>query len=332
MKVLIVRFSSIGDIVLTTPILRALKEQIPGCEIHYVTREVFKALVQHNPHLTRVHTFHKSINEVLSTLREQQFDWIIDLHNNLRSHLLSLRLGAQVTRFKKLNIQKWFLVNFQWNTMPDLHVVDRYFGAVAPLGIVNDQGPVEIFIQEEDSINPKMLFELLPKTYFTIAVGAQFATKRMPEKLLFEIIQRVDKPVILLGGKEDQKTAQSLVDMLKDQVAINACGEFSILGSASLIQQSAGLLTGDTGLMHIASCFGVPIVSVWGNTVPELGMYPYLPNNKQLYSIHQVQNLSCRPCSKIGFQQCPKKHFDCMSQQNPEKISSEITSRFLTKE
>jgi ADP-heptose:LPS heptosyltransferase len=329
MKVLIIRFSSIGDVVLTTPVLRALKEQLPECELHYVTREPFEALIQHNPHLSFVHTFKRSIHEILPALRAQKFDRIIDLHNNLRSHLLTFRLSGKVTRFKKLNLNKWLLVNFKWNMMPDLHVVDRYFGAVASLGVLNDQRPGEIFLNEEDRIDTESFLSLSPGTYYTVALGAQFATKRIPEKLLVEIIRRTESPVVLLGGQEDQQTGQRLMERLKDRTIINTCGQCTILGSASIIEQSAGILTGDTGLMHIAACFGVPIISVWGNTVPELGMFPYLPGGQNLFSIHEVKNLSCRPCSKIGFQQCPKKHFNCMNLQDPESISSDMNSRFF---
>ena len=330
MKVLIVRFSSIGDVVLTTPVVRALKEQLPECELHYITKEPFKPLLEHNPHLSFVHTFKRSIHEILPALREQKFDRIIDLHNNLRSHLLTFRLNGKVTRLKKLNLQKWVLVNFKWNTLPDLHIVDRYFGAIASLGVFNDQHPGDIFLKEEDRIHTETLLGYAPGTYYTLALGAQYATKRIPEKLLVEILRRVDNPVVMLGGQDDHKTAQTLLEELKDRKIVNACGKFTILGSASIIQQSAGILTGDTGLMHIAACFGIPIVSVWGNTVPEFGMFPYLPNGRKQFSIHQVNNLSCRPCSKIGFQQCPKKHFDCMGLQDPEKISAEVNSRFIT--
>lgn len=331
MKILIVRFSSIGDVVLTTPVVRALKEQLPTCELHYLTREPFKQLIEHNPNLDFVHTFKKSLHEVLPKLREERFDKIIDLHNNLRSHLLTFRLGVKVERFKKLNVRKWALVNFKWNTLPNVHVVDRYFGAVTSMGVMNDQRPGELFITEEDRINTDNSFGLSPGTYFTLAVGAQFATKRLPDRLLTEIIRGMDKPVVLLGSRDDQTTAQAIIAAIKDCTIVDACGQFTILGSASIIEQSAGIVSGDTGLMHIAACFGVPVISVWGNTVPELGMFPYMPNAQEKFSIHQVENLSCRPCSKIGFQKCPKKHFNCMKLQDPVKICADANLRFVTK-
>ena len=139
MKLLIARFSSIGDVVLTTPIVRAIKEQRPDCEIHFITKQAFKTLLENNPHLSKIHTFQRSFKEILPQLKQEEYDYIIDLHHNLRSVLLSLSLGVKASRFQKLNIRKWLLVNLKWKVMPEVHVVERYFGAVSFLGVQNDQ-------------------------------------------------------------------------------------------------------------------------------------------------------------------------------------------------
>lgn len=332
MKVLIVRFSSIGDVVLTTPVIRAIKKQRSDCEIHYLTKQAFFSLLEHNPHISKLHGFRKSVKEILPELRKEKFDRIIDLHNNLRSVMLSVYLGVRSERFRKLNVLKWILVHLKWKVMPDIHVVDRYFGAVASLGINKDEKGCELFLSENDHVNMSQTFELDPFHYMSVALGAQFATKRMPLDLLVRVLSKVDFPIVLCGGENDIKLAETVLESLPEKRIINACGKFTILQSASIVSQSAAILTNDTGLMHIASCFNVPVISVWGNTVPELGMYPYFPGDKSRFSMHQVEGLKCRPCSKIGFQSCPKGHFECMNRQNADEIAARTRSFIFTKE
>lgn len=329
MKILVVRFSSIGDVVLTTPVIRAIKEQCPDFEIQFITKEVFRSLVEYNPHISKVHTFKRSIKEVMPQLKLERFDRIIDLHHNLRSVILSFYLGVKAERFRKLNLLKWILVNLKWKVMPDLHVVDRYFGAVRILGVQNDQKGAELFLSVQDKVDVKHELGFESGNYIAVAIGAQFATKRMPEELLVNVLQKLEFPAVLCGGENDAEMAELVIKSLPKKLINNACGKFSLLQSASIVSQSATLITNDTGLMHIASCFNIPTVSVWGNTVPELGMYPYFPKNKALYSIHQVEGLKCRPCSKIGFQSCPKGHFDCMRNQDAEDIASKAKSLFF---
>lgn len=328
MKVLIVRFSSIGDVVLTTPVVRAIREQRPDCEIHYVTKAPFKSLLEHNPHLSKIYTFKKSVKEILPELKAERYDRMIDLHHNFRSVALSFYLGVKAERFRKLNILKWVLVHLKWKVMPDVHVVDRYFGAVSVLGVKNDQKGGEVFLSKENHVNVQQDLGVDAADYLAVAIGAQFATKRMPLELLIQVLNKIQLPVVLCGGETDQELAAAVLSSLPDKKILNACGRYTLLQSASIVSQSAAILSNDTGLMHIASCFQIPTVSVWGNTVPELGMFPYFPQDKSRYSLHQVEGLSCRPCSKIGFQECPKGHFNCMKLQDAEKIV-ERTNQFL---
>lgn len=327
MKILIVRFSSIGDVVLTTPVVRSLKLQIPISEIHYITKKVFKDVLEHNPHIDRLFTIEKSISEVLPALKKEKYDYIIDLHKNTRTLALKLKLGRPSYSFPKLNLEKWLLVNWKRKAMPDIHVVDRYFKAVEKLGVKNDQLPGEFYIDAKDEVNVSDLFGKQINGFISIAVGAQFATKRIPLNKLEEIIAKIDQPIILIGGPMDVEFANQVLAAFPDKNIHSACGNFNLAQSASIVKQSKVLLTNDTGMMHIAACFNVPIVSVWGNTVPEFGMYPYYPKNKEMYSIHEVTGLSCRPCSKIGFQECPKGHFNCMQLQNSDEISESLKEK-----
>jgi len=331
MKILILRFSSIGDIVLTTPVIEATHKTIQEARIHYLTKKQFVPLLASNQNIEKIYSFERSTKEILPVLQAENYDVIIDLHNNIRTYRLKKKIKTKNYTFNKLNVQKWLLVNFKYQKMPDLHVVDRYFGAVKSLGVVNDGGKCRIIIDEADKINTVERWNIAPKSYLAVAIGAQFATKIMPTNRLIEILQKINYPIILLGGKNDIDRGKEIFTALQAHThpIINAVGNHSLMQSASIVQQSKTILTHDTGLMHIASAFGIQIVSIWGNTVPQLGMYPYYPQNKEQYSIHQVENLSCRPCSKIGFKNCPKKHFNCMNLQNIEAIQQDINQRML---
>ncbi|MEO9258469.1 MAG: glycosyltransferase family 9 protein [Crocinitomicaceae bacterium] len=311
-KILVIRFSSIGDIVLTSPVVRCLKKQT-NAEIHFLTKEKYASLVRTNPHIDKVITIEKDIHEVADLLKKEHYDFIVDLHHNLRTLRTKRKLNIPSQSFPKLNVQKWLLVQFKINYLPKKHVVDRYFEATTKLSIKNDGLGLDYFIPKKDEVN---IATFLPKsfqTYATIALGAQFATKRLPKSQLEKLIAGLPFPIVLLGGKEDQELGDELAKKFPETV-FNAAGICSLNQSASIVKQSKFIITHDTGLMHIASAFKIPILSVWGNTVPDFGMSPYLPvEGSQLF---EVNNLPCRPCSKIGFQECPKKHFNCMMLQD----------------
>jgi ADP-heptose:LPS heptosyltransferase len=323
-KILVVRFSSIGDIVLTSSVVRAIKQQLSNVEIHYLTKEQFASIVISNPNIDRVFTMKKSIDEVVDALKQEQYDWIIDLHNNIRTTSLKRKLKRPSKTFNKLNFLKFLLVRFKWNRMPKIHVVERYFEAVKPLGVQNDRQIGDYFISKNDKIDTVKELGFVPNEFVCLAIGAQFKTKQMPLNLLVEIVNASTQPVVIVGGTMDRNLALEILSKTTNKYVINTCGDYNINQSASIVSQCNKFITNDTGMMHIAACFNVQIVSVWGNTVPGLGMYPYYPNHPEKFSIHQVEGLSCRPCSKIGFQECPKKHFNCMNQQNASDIINEV--------
>ncbi len=307
-KILIIRFSSIGDIVLTTPVIRCIKMQTDA-EIHFLTKQAFKGILEHNPYITKIHTIEKEVKEVMQQLKNEQFDFVVDLHNNIRSVLVKRGLGKPSASFKKLNFQKWILVNFNINKLPAEHIVDRYINTVAALGIKNDNKGLDYFIPEKEEI----LLTTLPKThqngYIGFVIGAKHFTKQLPIEKIISICKKIDKPIILLGGKEDVARAQTIEASVGKHI-YNACGKYNLNQSASLVKQASKIITHDTGLMHIAAAFKKEIISVWGNTVPAFGFTPYLPSPTS--KIVEVKNLSCRPCSKIGYDKCPKGHFNCM--------------------
>lgn len=313
MKFLVIRLSSIGDIVLTTPVLRALKSQIPGCEIHFVVKRSFYPVVEANPNIDRIFQIEKGISEILPALEEQDYDQVIDLHKNFRSFGIRLKLKKKATSFPKLNFRKWLLVHLKIASMPDVHIVDRYFKAVEPLGVRNDGKGLEHFIPGNDRVDVAELLPAGSKEFIAFVVGAKHMTKTMPEERIIEICRRIQRPVVLVGGKEDRERGRRISELSGDHV-INTCGNMRINQSADIIRQADAVITHDTGMMHIASAFRKKIVSLWGNTVPEFGMYPYMPGDEENSRILEVSGLRCRPCSKIGFEKCPKGHFKCMKE------------------
>ena len=304
-KFLILRFSSIGDIVLTTPVTRCIKTQYPNAVLHFATKESFKVLVENNPYIDQYHLLGKSLNKFIQSLQTENFDYIIDLHNNLRTSIIKMRLfSVKSFSFDKLNLRKWLLVNLKINQMPNVHIVERYLETVKSLGIKNDLNGLDFFIPEKDKVQINV-------TYVAYAIGGQYNTKKLPINRIINVCQKINGKIMILGGKVDRPAAEEIEKALGDKI-INACGKYNLNQSASLVQQAEYIITHDTGLMHIASALKKKVISIWGNTVPEFGMYPYLT----AFSIIENKEISCRPCSKIGYAKCPKRHFKCMNELN----------------
>lgn len=306
-KILVIRFSSIGDIVLLSPVLRALHEQL-GAEVHVATKKNFAFLLEHNPHVAKLHLIDSKVSEITDQLRKENFDFVADLHHNLRSAQVKRAVRKPSASFPKLNIEKWLIVNFKINRLPHVHIVDRYFETVKSLGVINDGKGLEYFIPANQEIDLQTLPATHRNGYTAFVVGGRFATKQLPTEKIISILKLLPEPVIILGGKEDAPIGEAVASV-GDRV-LNACGKYSFHQSASIVKQAKRVITNDTGLMHVAAAFHKTIFSVWGNTIPEFGMYPYLPGEGS--KIIEVKGLSCRPCSKIGYAKCPKGHFKCM--------------------
>jgi ADP-heptose:LPS heptosyltransferase len=334
MKLLIIRFSSIGDIVLTTPVIRCLKNQVPGAEVHFLTKSIFQPIIQANPYIDKQHVLAHSWELMIHELKLEEYDYIIDLHRNIRTMRVQQSLGVKAFRFNKLNKQKWIYVNFKLNVMPDVHIVDRYLKTVQSFGVTDDREGLDYFIPKNEEVKQSDIPFSHQAGYIGIAIGAAHNTKKLPLHKLKELCRKLDHPIILLGGKEDQENAYAIT--AEDPVKIyNACGKFSINESADLVRKSKLIITHDTGLMHIAAAFKKPVISIWGNTVPSFGMYPYYGKNYsanqhiQPYDILQVRKLWCRPCSKIGYKKCPRGHFKCMENISVEEIIDKVRKRLF---
>lgn len=325
-KFLIIRFSSIGDIVLTTPVVRCLKQQVEGAVVHFLTKPQYAEILNNNPYINKVHVL-KSDKETVRELKDEGFDYLIDLHKSLRSYRFKNRLKVMDFSFPKLNREKWLMVNFKKNILPDIHIVDRYFEAVKLFDVQNDLKGLDYFINVLDKVNLDDFGFDTNKDFVAFAIGGQHETKKIPVEKILGICKKINHPIVLLGSQEDFSNAEIIVSGCKN--AINMCGKLSLNQSASLVEQSALVITHDTGNMHIAAALKKNIVSVWGSTIPQFGMYPYLPGDKS--KIFEVQNLKCRPCSKLGHKECPKKHFDCMQKQDADAIANYVNEIVLGK-
>jgi ADP-heptose:LPS heptosyltransferase len=323
-KILIIRFSSIGDIVLTTPVIRCIRKQMPDAIIHYLTKEKFRTVLDQNPYIDEIFTIKKDIDEVLLRLILERYDFILDLHNNLRSWRVKMNLKSPSKAFNKLNFQKWLLVNLKVNLLPDVHIVDRYFDAASPLGIKNDGLGLDFFLDPEKSDTRLSLPDIFLEGYLAIVIGGQHKTKMYPTDQLIELCEKWNDNVVLLGGPDDKENGTLIAQEAGPRV-FNACGNYSLMESAWLLAGASHVVTNDTGLMHIAAALRKDITSVWGNTIPEFGMYPYFPKEiNARNNMLEIKTLSCRPCSKIGFKQCPKGHFRCMKEIKPQMIVDAI--------
>lgn len=318
-KFLIIRFSSIGDIVLTTPVIRCLKQQVEGAVVHYLTKPQYASIVENNPYIDKVHIL-KSYDETIHELKDEGFDYIIDLHKNLRSWRFKNRLKVMDFSFPKLNHEKWLMVKFKKNKLPNLHIVDRYFEAVKVFSAENDGKGLDYFIPQTDKVDLNNYCSISSEKFIAFAIGGQHETKKLPTEKIIEICYNINMPVLLLGGKEDFENGEKVIANCKN--TINLCGKLNLNQSASVIEQSHFVITHDTGLMHIAAALKKNIASVWGNTIPQFGMYPYLPGEKS--KIFEVEGLKCRPCSKLGHKKCPKGHFDCMMKQDVKGIGEYV--------
>ena len=293
---------------LTSPIIRCVKKQLEA-EVHYLTKQSFRSILDANPYIERVYAIEKRVGEVLPQLKSENYDAIIDLHKNLRSALVKLNMPfVKRYTFNKLNIEKWLLVNFKINRLPQQHLVDRYFEGIKKLEVTNDGEGLDFFMEQD---MPKLEGMLPEKEYSAIIIGAGYPTKALTVAQIVSLINKSTEPFILLGGEAEKEKAVQIMKKVKRPVN-NLVGQLSLTQSAYCVKQAKQVITGDTGMMHIAAALQKPIISIWGNTVPEFGMYPYYGKQENKSNILQVEQLSCRPCSKIGHHQCPQGHFDCI--------------------
>lgn len=321
MKILVIRFSSMGDIIYTTPVVRCLKKQLPGTEVHFLTKPAFKYIYDNNPYLDRLLLLKPTLAETIEEITAEKYDYIIDLHNNLRTSLIKLKTGIKSSTYKKQRIRKWLSLKFNLKLVPPVHLVERYLKTVKFLGVKNDGKPIDYYVKAEHDLK-KLLPVSHQGNYVAFVIGATHFTKRMPNEKIISICRQINQPVVLLGGEDVKANGNEIASTVGENI-YNACGSTSLDESVYLVSKAAKTLGFDTGLTHIAEAFDKPIASIWGGTVPELlGVQPYMVKDAEVIGI----TLPCRPCSKFGLEKCPLGHFKCM-RDIPENVMVDFANK-----
>jgi ADP-heptose:LPS heptosyltransferase len=321
-KILIIRFSSMGDIIYTTPVVRCLKQQLPDCKIYFLTKPAFQYIYENNPFLTQLLTLKPKLSDTIKEIKAEKFDLIIDLHSNLRTAIIKLKTGIPAFTYKKDRFTKWLALNFKWNKLiPTRHLVDRYLETVKALGVKNDNKPIDYYLSKAYH-----LADFLPAShqekFIAFIIGATHFTKRLPNDKIIEICRGIDLPIVLFGGNDVKENAIEISAAIGSKV-YSTCGLTNLDQSVFLVSKAEKVIGFDTGLTHISEAFNKPLASIWGGTTPELlGVYPY----KITDSLIVGEALSCRPCSKFGLEKCPLGHFNCMKNIPAAPIVSFINS------
>jgi len=315
MKFLVIRFSSIGDILLCTPVFRLIKHKFPHAEIHFVTKSSFANLFKGNENVNQIFAWENTSDR--SELFKNQYDAIIDLHSNLRSLLLKLRFwNVPHLTLKKKNVSKWLFTLTKSKIFNVSHIVERYVDTLKYYGIENDFEGLD-FVCENESEN----ILKLPESYACLVLGGTYLTKRIPHKKIIELITKsANSKFVLIGGKGEYELGEQIFNQFPE-VILNFSGKISIQESAIVLKNSKVVVSGDTGMAHLASALGKPIAMIWGNTDLGYGMGPVNRQNIEIQNF-VVEKLSCHPCSKLGFDACPKGHFNCMLQQKMNDVSN----------
>ncbi len=328
-KILIIRLSSIGDILLATPFIRQTRIAFPEATIDFVIKQRFIDLIRFNPHLNHIYSVVESeglrgLQAIRKEIKKRQYDYIFDLHNNMRSRFLTAGVGANKARIRKDKWKRALLVYTKINLYKKIiPIPERYLQVGQIAGIKDDNNGLEIFWKNHIE---EVLFEILGKRllsqpFIAMAPGAGFKTKRWPLEYFAELIRMLAKdhnmPVILLGGKEDAAYFEPLESLPQ---VINLAGKLTLLESAIVISKALFLVSNDTGMMHAATAVKTPVLAIFGSSVQEFGFFPY----RSEHQVVQREGLWCRPCSHIGRNRCPLGTFKCMKDIKPEMVYTRL--------
>ena len=328
MKILIIRFSSLGDIILTTPVVRCLKRQLEGAEIHYLTKVDNLELLYNTPNIDKVLAYDGNLRETVKKLRNENYDAIVDLHNSRRSSLIRMQLKGKKYVYRKENLHKWLTIVTKHDFMSGKNVVERYLAAVKPLGIEDDGGGLELMLPESMApevfkkliVAGKKVEDIVNQPYVVVACGSQHETKNIPVDKLMVLCSMIKMRVVLLGDKKDRKRIRDWGASFSANV-INLCGKTSLLESAAFVRAAAVVISPDSAMMHFAVAFHRPLIAIWGATTPRFGFAAF----RTPHADCEVTDLWCRPCSRMGSKRCPLGHFRCMHEQSWQRIAESVT-------
>lgn len=317
-KILIIRLSSLGDILLTTPIIRTLKNTYPASKINFLLKQKYNDVLVKNPNLSKIFLYKSEkdgFEQLLKAMNQEKFDFVIDLQNNLRSYKIRQNLKVPGVKFHKNSYKKFLLVNFKINFLKNaLQIPERYAKSIQNLEL--DAFGLDLFTDKSPS-------EKLngADSYIGFAPGSRHFTKMWPKEYFVELGEKllnIGYKIVLIGGKSDIKVCDEIYSNLKH--AINLCNDNDLLQTAADMKKLKLLVCNDSGMMHVASAVKIPVAVIFGSSVKEFGFTPY--RNKNL--ILENNSLFCRPCSHIGRERCPKGHFKCMLDITPDFAFNEI--------
>jgi len=322
-KILIVRLSSLGDVLLTTPVLRSIKKSNPKIEIDFIVRSEYEDALKYNPNISKVFSYIKNGDnkKIFDELIKRNYDLIIDLQNNNRSAGIVQSLSKPVAKFYKPTLKKFLLVHFKINLFGEIiSIPERYANSFNEIKL--DEKGSELFIPEE--IKPQTNFD---KNTIGFCPGSKHYTKMWPAEYFIELGNKLiadGNKIILLGGKDDKQ----ICDEISSQIigSINLCSEDNLLQIAADMKNCKLVVCNDSGMMHTAAAVNVPVVAIFGSTVKEFGFFPY----KSRSLVLENNSLSCRPCSHIGRNNCPQKHFKCMKEITPYLVYDNIQNFLKT--
>jgi heptosyltransferase-2 len=332
-KILIIRLSSIGDIVLTSPVIRLLRESYPHAQIDFLVRKEYAELVKFDKNLSYVYQYDvksgwKGLREMKAFLSKQGFDVIIDLHRNFRSaYLRNISPGPSILKYNKNRILKFLLVKFKINLYSKyvgkaLSVTRKYLAASKILGIPQNDLGLKLHIPKVTRTKSEHLWSALEGENFRVIVapGARHFTKCWPAayyaELTKKIYTRYNWRCIMLGSLDEIPLLREIRDLAGGEATDLAAGNITLLEAAGIIEKAPIFVSNDSGLMHIAAAFRKPQIAIFGSTTQELGFFPL---NKKAIVIEN-ETLPCRPCSHLGRDSCPKGHFKCMVDIKPEDV------------
>jgi lipopolysaccharide heptosyltransferase II len=338
-KFLIIRFSSIGDVILTTPLIRCLRAAYPESQIDFLVKKEFAIVLSQNPHISNSITFDKKAGKgelarIKTLVRNSGYTHILDIQKNIRSIYISNGSGAKVSSFSKKIFARDMLIRFNINLYKEVKPVYlRYFESADKLGVAYDKCGTEVFPPISDSGKITGLLQennYLPQfPLLVVAPGAQWENKRWPVEgfaaAADTFCEQTGAKTILIGGPGDIEICNSVHSLMKTP-SLNLAGKLSLMGSAALLGKASMVFTNDTGMLHMAQAMKAPVVAVYGPTTRELGFFP-IPENSRVAETE----ISCRPCTQKGLHHCPKKHFRCMNEIKPELVSNQALELFSEK-
>jgi heptosyltransferase-2 len=305
-----------GDVILTTPLVRALRARHPEAEIVYLTRPAFAPLVADHPACVEVLRFDpgsESLGDLATRLRAREFTHLLDLHGVTRTRLLRVLVPGNWRGYSKRRGARWMLVHTKRDVYRDtVPEAERFFEAARDLDVKPDGGPAEVGIRAAAAASGAAWLAshgLGSRPLAALAPGAAHFTKRWPteywEGLSGSLVAQGYDVAVLTGG--DFREEGALIAAAGGAHAASTAGALGLQETAAVLRASQVVVSGDTGLMHLATAVGTRVVALFGPTVKQFGFFPY----RSPSTVLEVA-LACRPCSAQGGPACPLGHHRCL--------------------